>query len=302
MRASTSSTPSPTSRATCSASSTSRSVRPSRSCARSRPGSRPNPCTHTDAHAHPRHHRDRSPLRRHRHRGVLRRRAPGGRYRGIGASRDGVAGINSAGIAGDRGPAGKLDVGALGYRRTDGEVRYYSYAADGGPYVPADTLQDPPSVSGHLLADQLHAMQRGGARTRGRPHRALAGRRRGRRLPLTTTTFATDPHVPPDRDRGHPLVTAPRGAGRHGRGSSCVAPPPDGSRSTPPRMRTARSRAPRARRYGASRSVRSSSPTCSTTGARPRRLHLDRRHRNVVVPATNISIPAPTRPRSRSTA
>ena len=70
-----------------------------------------------------------------------------------------VAGINSSGLAGDLGPTSKLDVGALGYRPTDGEVRYYSYAADGGPYVPEDTLQDLKS-SGHLLAEQLRAMQR----------------------------------------------------------------------------------------------------------------------------------------------
>jgi hypothetical protein len=70
-----------------------------------------------------------------------------------------VAGINSSGLAGDRGPTVELDVGALGYRRADGEVRYYSYAADGGPYVAADTLRDLEG-SGHLLAEQLRAMQR----------------------------------------------------------------------------------------------------------------------------------------------
>ena len=43
-----------------------------------------------------------------------------------------VAGINSSGLAGDRGPTVALDVGALGYHVADGEVRYYSYAADGG--------------------------------------------------------------------------------------------------------------------------------------------------------------------------
>ncbi len=43
-----------------------------------------------------------------------------------------VAGINSSGLAGDRGPTVDLDVAALGYHRAEGEVRYYSYAADGG--------------------------------------------------------------------------------------------------------------------------------------------------------------------------
>ena len=50
-----------------------------------------------------------------------------------------VAGINSSGPAGDRGPTVALDVDALGYHRGEGEVRYYSYAADGGPYTADDT-------------------------------------------------------------------------------------------------------------------------------------------------------------------
>jgi hypothetical protein len=70
-----------------------------------------------------------------------------------------VAGINSSGLAGDRGPTVGLDVGALGYHRGEGEVRYYSYAADGGPYLPDDTYQDL-GVSARLLGEQLRAMQR----------------------------------------------------------------------------------------------------------------------------------------------
>ena len=53
-----------------------------------------------------------------------------------------VAGINSHGPAGDRGPTVGLDVDALGYHRAEGEVRYFSYAADGGAYVKADTHID----------------------------------------------------------------------------------------------------------------------------------------------------------------
>jgi hypothetical protein len=70
-----------------------------------------------------------------------------------------VAGINSSGPAGDRGPTVDLDVGALGYHAGEGEVRYYSYAADGGPYRARDTHQ-PLDVSAQHLADQLRAMQR----------------------------------------------------------------------------------------------------------------------------------------------
>jgi triacylglycerol esterase/lipase EstA (alpha/beta hydrolase family) len=70
-----------------------------------------------------------------------------------------VAGIDSAGAAGDRGPTVRLDVRALGYRAADDEVRYYSYAADGGPYVARDT-QQPIDASARLLGDQLRGMQR----------------------------------------------------------------------------------------------------------------------------------------------
>jgi Peptidase family M23/Putative serine esterase (DUF676) len=70
-----------------------------------------------------------------------------------------VAGINSQGEAGARGPTVDLDVEALGYRPDDGEVRYYSYAADGGPYRAAAT-HGPIEVAAVRLGDQLRAMQR----------------------------------------------------------------------------------------------------------------------------------------------
>jgi triacylglycerol esterase/lipase EstA (alpha/beta hydrolase family) len=70
-----------------------------------------------------------------------------------------VAGIDSSGAAGDRGSTVRLDVRALGYRAGKGEVRYYSYADDGGPYRAVDT-QQPIDTSASLLGDQLRAMQR----------------------------------------------------------------------------------------------------------------------------------------------
>ena len=70
-----------------------------------------------------------------------------------------VAGINSSGPAGDRGSTVKLDVRALGYRAAAGEVRYYSYAVDGGPYTAVDTQQSL-DMSARLLGDQLRVMQR----------------------------------------------------------------------------------------------------------------------------------------------
>lgn len=70
-----------------------------------------------------------------------------------------VAGINSSGLAGDRGPTDALDVGALGYHRVEGEVRYYSYAADGGAYDADDTHKSL-QVAAQQLAEQLRTMQR----------------------------------------------------------------------------------------------------------------------------------------------
>ncbi len=70
-----------------------------------------------------------------------------------------VAGIDSAGKAWDRGPTVALDVKALGYHVDEGEVRYYSYAADGGAYTASDT-HGPIAVDALRLAEQLRAMQR----------------------------------------------------------------------------------------------------------------------------------------------
>jgi hypothetical protein len=70
-----------------------------------------------------------------------------------------VAGIDSSGAAGDRGATVPLDVRALGYRAADGEVAYYSYARDGGRYAARDTRQSL-DVSARQLGDQLRAMQR----------------------------------------------------------------------------------------------------------------------------------------------
>jgi hypothetical protein len=69
-----------------------------------------------------------------------------------------VAGINSSGAAG-RAATVPLDVRALGYRVAQGEVRYYSYARDGGRYGARDTQQSL-DVSARRLGDQLRAMQR----------------------------------------------------------------------------------------------------------------------------------------------
>ena len=70
-----------------------------------------------------------------------------------------VAGINSSGPAGDRGSTVDLDVTSLGYHADEGEVRYFSYARDGGPYVAHDTHRYL-EVSAQLLLEQLQAMQR----------------------------------------------------------------------------------------------------------------------------------------------
>ncbi len=70
-----------------------------------------------------------------------------------------VAGINSSGAAWDRGPTVDLDVDALGYHQAEGEVRYFSYADDGGRYTKDDTHR-PIVESAALLAAQLRRMQR----------------------------------------------------------------------------------------------------------------------------------------------
>jgi hypothetical protein len=69
-----------------------------------------------------------------------------------------VAGIDSSGAAFDRGPTVDLDVDALGYHADEGEVRYFSYADDGGRYAKPDTHR-PIVESAALLARQLRRMQ-----------------------------------------------------------------------------------------------------------------------------------------------
>jgi Peptidase family M23 len=70
-----------------------------------------------------------------------------------------VAGIDSSGAAGSRGATLALDVEALGYHPDEGEVRYFSYAADGGTYTARDT-HGPIEVAAARLGEQLRAMQR----------------------------------------------------------------------------------------------------------------------------------------------
>ncbi len=69
-----------------------------------------------------------------------------------------VAGINSSGAAGADGPTVALNVEALGYHVDEGEVRWFSYAADGGAYTATDTY-GPIKVAAHRLLAQLRAMQ-----------------------------------------------------------------------------------------------------------------------------------------------
>ena len=64
-----------------------------------------------------------------------------------------VAGMNSAGGAWDS-PTVGIDVKALGYYRDEREIRYFSYAADGGVYTKADTLGDR-SVVRRLFEDRV---------------------------------------------------------------------------------------------------------------------------------------------------
>jgi hypothetical protein len=66
-----------------------------------------------------------------------------------------VGGLDSA--TDRRGTTFGLDVARLGYR--DGEVRWFSYAGDGGPYRAAATHGDV-GVAAHRLREQLRALQR----------------------------------------------------------------------------------------------------------------------------------------------
>ena len=210
-----------------------------------------------------------------------------------------VAGINSAGLAGDRGPTSKLDVGALGYRRTDGEVRYYSYAADGGPYVPEDTFRDLKG-SGHLLADQLRAMQR---EQPGREVDLIADSQGGVVVDafLHNDYAASDPTFPPigtvvtlsSPHEGAPIATAAAQFRGSAAGRVALDAVEDHAGSTPTRREPGSARpvgafAAHRRRAVAKWGAR------HFPGSAPRKTSW--------CPPPTSRFPAPTRPRSRSTA
>ena len=170
-----------------------------------------------------------------------------------------VAGIDSAGKAWDRGPTVALDVKALGYHVDEGEVRYYSYAADGGAYDARPTptvrsrstpLRSPSSSSamqreqpgrevdliahsqGGVVVDEfLSHVYRAGDRTLpplgnvvtlSSPHEGAPLATAGRRIRATTLGRAAA-----RRDRGGldaPAAEQPRGAGA-GRGLAAARPP-----------------------------------------------------------------------------
>jgi hypothetical protein len=125
-----------------------------------------------------------------------------------------VAGINSAGAAGDRGPTVDLDVAALGYHPGEGEVRWFSYAADGAAYTEEDTY-GPIAVAAFRLQQQLRAMQR---EQPGREVDLLAHSQGGVVVDffLTHLYHSADPTLPPlgnvvtlsSPHQGAPLATA----------------------------------------------------------------------------------------------
>jgi hypothetical protein len=131
-----------------------------------------------------------------------------------------VAGISSFGAAGDRGATVDLDVAALGYRETEGEVRWFSYAADGGAYTPDDTY-GPIVVAAYRLRAQLRAMQR---EQPGREVDLIAHSQGGVVVDffLTHLYHAADPSLPPlgnvvtlsSPHQGAPLATAARAMDR----------------------------------------------------------------------------------------
>jgi triacylglycerol esterase/lipase EstA (alpha/beta hydrolase family) len=105
-----------------------------------------------------------------------------------------VAGINSEGAAGERGPTSRLDVEALGYHQAEGEVRYFSYAPDGGGYGPDDTHGDLRTAAARL-ADQLRAMQ---SEQPGREVDLIAHSQGGVVVDLFLDQYrASDPTLPP---------------------------------------------------------------------------------------------------------
>jgi hypothetical protein len=127
-----------------------------------------------------------------------------------------VAGISSAGAAGDRGPTVDLDVAALGYHEAEGEVRWFSYAADGGAYT-ADDTYGPLALAARRLRAQLRAMQR---EEPGREVDLLAHSQGGVVVDwfLTHLYHSSDPTLPPlgnvvtlsSPHQGAPLATAAR--------------------------------------------------------------------------------------------
>ena len=85
-------------------------------------------------------------------------------------------------------------VDALGYHRAEGEVRYFSYAADGGSYHTDDTHGDLRIAAAHL-ADQLRAMQR---EQPGREVDLIAHSQGGVVVDLFLDEYrASDPTLPP---------------------------------------------------------------------------------------------------------
>jgi len=124
-----------------------------------------------------------------------------------------IAGINSEGPAWDRGPTVDLDVQALGYHRAEGEVRYFSYAADGGPYT-VDSTHDPIPRAALRLRDQLRAMQ---LEQPGREVDLIAHSQGGLVVDVFLNRFysSVDPTLPPlgnvvtlsSPHRGAPLAT-----------------------------------------------------------------------------------------------
>ena len=125
-----------------------------------------------------------------------------------------VAGIDSSGRAGRRGPTLGLDVGALGYRAHEGEVRWFSYAPDGGAYDRADT-HGPIGRAARRLYAQLQTMQR---EEPGREVDLVAHSQGGVVVDrfLTRVYRADDPTLPPlgnvvtlsSPHEGAPLATA----------------------------------------------------------------------------------------------
>ena len=175
-------------------------------------------------------------------------------------------------------PPSTLDVDALGYHADEGEVRYFSYADDGGRYTTDDT---------HRPIVESAALPRGAAapdatratRARGRPRRALAGRRGGRRVPRPLLPRRR-PHLPAARQRGHPLVAARGGSVGDGGPAGAVHPQGQGRARHRRRHPAAAAHEQRRGARPGRRVVRHPrGPGAGRT--RALRLHHDRRHRRL---------------------